>query len=71
MLLIATLYLLITEKISVDLTAIGIMVLLVVSGILTPREAVAGYANPAVITVGAMFVVTGMMDQRAYLILST
>jgi di/tricarboxylate transporter len=60
--LLATLYLLITEKISVDLTAIGIMVLLVVTRILTPREAVAGFSNPAVITVGAMFVVSkGMM----------
>lgn len=62
LLLLATLYLLITEKISVDLTAIGVIVLLVVSGILTPREAVAGFANPAVITVAAMFVVSkGMM----------
>ena len=60
--LLLTLYMLITEKISVDLTAIGIMVLLVVGGVLTPREAVAGFANPAVITVGAMFVVSkGMM----------
>jgi len=62
LLLLATLYLLITEKISVDLTAIGIMVLLVVCRILTPGEAVAGFANPAVITVAAMFVVSkGMM----------
>ena len=60
--LLLTLYLLITEKISVDLTAICIMVLLVVSRILTPKEAVGGFANPAVITVGAMFVVSkGMM----------
>ncbi|WP_136808790.1 SLC13 family permease [Desulfosediminicola flagellatus] len=60
--LLGTLYLLITEKISVDLTAIGIMVLLVVTRILTPREAVNGFSNPAVITVGAMFVVSkGMM----------
>jgi di/tricarboxylate transporter len=60
--LLLTLYFLITEKISVDLTAIGIMVILVVSGILTPRETIAGFANPAVITVGAMFVVSkGMM----------
>jgi di/tricarboxylate transporter len=60
--LLLTLYLLITEKISVDLTAIGIMVLLVVSNILTPKEAIGGFANPAVITVGAMFVVSkGMM----------
>lgn len=56
--LLLTLYLLITEIISVDLTAIGIMVVLVVSRILTPQEAVAGFANPAVITVGAMFVVS-------------
>lgn len=60
--LIFTIYLLITEKISVDLTAIGIMVLLVVSRILSPKEAIGGFANPAVITVGAMFVVSkGMM----------
>ena len=60
--LLLTLYLLITEIISVDLTAIGIMVILVAVGILTPVEAVAGFANPAVITVGAMFVVSkGLM----------
>jgi di/tricarboxylate transporter len=56
--LVLTLYLLISEKISVDLTAVGIMVLLVVSRILTPKEAVMGFANPAVITVGAMFIVS-------------
>lgn len=61
-LLVVTLYLLITEVISVDLTAIGIMVLLVVTGILTPKETIGGFANPAVITVAAMFVVSkGMM----------
>jgi di/tricarboxylate transporter len=60
--LLLTLYLLITEKISVDLTAIGIMVLLVVSNILTAKEAIGGFANPAVVTVAAMFVVSkGMM----------
>ncbi len=56
--LLATLYLLITEKISVALTAIGIMVLLTVSKVLSPAEAVAGFANPAVVTVAAMFVVS-------------
>ncbi len=60
--LLVTIYLLITEKISVDLTAVGIMVILIISGILTPREAISGLANPAVITVGAMFVVSkGLM----------
>lgn len=56
--LLLTLFLLITEKISVDLTAICIIVLLVVTKILTPKEAVSGLANPAVITVGAMFIVS-------------
>ncbi len=57
-----TIYLLITEIISVDLTAIGVMVMLVVSRILTPTEAIGGFANPAVVTVGAMFIVSkGMM----------
>ncbi len=57
-LLIITLYLLVRETIPIDLTAIGIMVVLMFSGILTPREAVAGFANPAVITVGAMFLLS-------------
>ncbi len=60
--LLLTLFLLVTEKISVDLTAVCIMVLLVVTKILAPKEAVQGFANPAVITVGAMFIVSkGMM----------
>lgn len=60
--LLIAIYFLIMEKISVDLTSIGIMVLLVVFRILTPKEAASGFANPALITVGAMFVVSkGMM----------
>jgi di/tricarboxylate transporter len=56
--LIATLVLLITEKLPVDLTAIGIAVVLILTGILTPLEAVSGFASPAVITVAAMFMVS-------------
>ena len=59
--IICTLYLLISEKIPMDLTAIAIMVALMVSGILTPGEAVAGFSNPAVITVGAMFLISRSM----------
>ena len=64
--LVATIYLLITEKVPVDLTAIGIMVALVISGVLTPVDAVAGFSHPAVITVGAMFLVSkGMVRTGA------
>lgn len=59
--LIAVLILLITEKIPVDLTGIGILVVLTLTGILSPAEAVAGFANSAVITVGAMFLISRAM----------
>ena len=59
--LVATVYFLISEKIPIDLTAIGIIVVLTVSGLLTPVEAVAGFSNPAVITVGAMFLISRAM----------
>ena len=65
-LLVATLILLVTEKLPVDLTAIGIMVVLMVSGILTPAETMAGLASPAVVTVGAMFLISkGMIRTGA------
>ena len=66
LILLVTVFLLITEKIPIDLTAIGIIALLMVSGILTPKEALEGFANPAVITVGAMFIISrGMMRTGA------
>jgi len=64
--LVAAIYLFVTEKLPVDLTSIGIVVTLVVTGILTPQEAVNGFANPAVITVGSMFLISrGMMRTGA------
>jgi di/tricarboxylate transporter len=59
--LIITVYLLISEKLPVDLTAIGIMVALMVTRTLTPVEAVAGFSNPAVLTVGSMFLISQAM----------
>jgi len=59
--LVLALILLITEKIPIDLTAVGIMAVLTVTRILSPMEAVKGFANPAVITVGAMFLISSAM----------
>lgn len=59
--IIAALILLITELIPVDFTALGIIVVLLITGILTPAEGVAGFANPAVITVGAMFLISSAL----------
>lgn len=52
------LLLFITEYLSVDHIAISIIVVLVLTGVLTPDEAVDGFANNAVITVAAMFVLS-------------
>ncbi|AOY56898.1 MULTISPECIES: SLC13 family permease [Desulfococcus] len=69
--LVVTFVLLVTEKISVDITAIGVIATLALSGILTPVEAVAGFANPAVITVAAMFLISkGMTRTGAVALLS-
>ena len=66
LILVAAMILLITEKIPVDLTSIGIIVVLATSGILTPTEAIAGFASPAVITVAAMFLISkGMIRTGA------
>ena len=58
LILLAALALLVSERLSLDLTALGIMVALMITGLLTPRQAVAGFANPAPLTVGALFIVT-------------
>lgn len=56
--LVVAVFLLVSERLAMDIIAIGIMVALMVTGLLTPREAVAGFANPAPLTVGALFVAT-------------
>jgi di/tricarboxylate transporter len=66
LILVMAMLLLITEKLPVDLTSIGIVVVLTITGILTPAEAIAGFASPAVITVGAMFLISkGMIRTGA------
>ncbi|NIO04282.1 MAG: SLC13/DASS family transporter [Proteobacteria bacterium] len=66
LILVVAMLLLITERLPVDLTSIGILVVLILTEILTPREAIAGFATPAVITVGAMFLISkGMLRTGA------
>lgn len=56
--LLAAVVLLVTERLPVDVTGAGIMVALMLSGQLSPVEAVAGFANPAPLAVAALFVVS-------------
>ena len=55
---IVAVVLFVTEKFSTDVVAVVVMVVLLVSGILTPAEGFNGVANPATVTVGAMFVIS-------------
>lgn len=56
--LLIAIFLLVTEKLPVDLTGLGIVVVLMVTGQLSPVQAVAGFANPAPLAVGALFIVS-------------
>jgi len=53
-----------TERFRVDFIALGIMITLLVLGIVTPQEAVAGFVNSATVTIAAMFVLSAGL-QRA------
>jgi len=66
---IGALYLFTTEKLPVDLTALSIMVVLMITKLVTPSEGVSGFSSSATITVMAMFVLsagiqrTGLIDK--------
>jgi di/tricarboxylate transporter len=47
-----------TERLPLDLTAMILMGTMLLSGIITPEEAIGGFSNPATVTVGAMFVLS-------------
>jgi di/tricarboxylate transporter len=50
-----------TEVFSIDLVAMLIMASLVVTGVITPQQGVAGFSNPATITVAFMFVLSAAL----------
>jgi len=52
------LILFITEWLSIDLVALGIVVALVVGGVISPSEGIAGFSNSATITVLFMFMLS-------------
>lgn len=47
-----------TEKLSVDLIALLVMITLLITGIVSPAEGIAGFSNKATVTVAAMFVLS-------------
>ncbi len=47
-----------TEKLSVDVVAIVIMSVLLLAGVISPDEGIAGFSNKATVTVAAMFIIS-------------
>ncbi len=68
---IIALVLFIVEKCPADITALGVMVALILSKQVTPEQGIAGFSNPATITVMAMFILsagvarTGVLQQAS------
>ena len=57
-LVVAAVILFATERLPVDLTAMIIMGAMLLSGIISPQDAISGFSNPATVTVGAMFILS-------------
>jgi di/tricarboxylate transporter len=60
---VAAIVLFVSERLPVDVVALMVVLALVVTGLLTPTEAFSGFASPAVIAVGAIFIVSGGLFQ--------
>ncbi|MEQ8536975.1 MAG: SLC13 family permease [Coleofasciculus sp. D1-CHI-01] len=56
--IVLTLILFISEWLPVDITALTIMVLLIMLGLVTPEEGISGFSSSATITVMAMFILS-------------
>lgn len=51
----------ISDRVRVDLVALLVLISLVLTGLLTPEDAFSGFASPAVITVWAVFIISGAL----------
>ncbi len=56
-------FLFITELLRIDVVAVGVVITLMLTGILTPAQAISGFSNSAVIVIAALFVVGGAISQ--------
>ena len=56
-----------SERISVDLVTFMLLIALVVGGVLKPQEAFAGFADDIIIILGAIFVISGALQETGVL----
>lgn len=65
---LVALVLFITERIDIDLIALLILVALVLTGVITPRQGLAGFSDPATLTVAFMFVLSAALLRTGLLV---
>ena len=69
---IMTMAMLVGTRIAPDLILVGALTLLIVTGVLAPDEALAGFGNPGLVTVGVLYVViAGLINTGAVYAFST
>lgn len=61
--LIVAVVLFVTERLRVDVVALLVLVTLALTGLVTPIQAVSGFSSPAVITVWAVFILSGALSK--------
>ena len=66
-LIILAFILFVTEKFSLDVTALLVLSILFLGNFLTPAEAISGFSNPAVITIGLLFVLSNALQKTQIL----
>ena len=69
LILAGAIYSFIAEKISPDMTALLAVVALMITGVLTPSEAFAGFSHPATVSVAAVLVLSAGIEQTGALTL--
>ena len=57
-LIVLAFILFVSEKFSLDVTALFILAILFTGGFLTVEEAISGFSNPAVITIALLFILS-------------
>jgi len=61
--LVAAVALFVSERLPTDVVSLLVMLILVLTGLLTPAEAFTSFGNPVVITIGSIFVVSAALFQ--------
>ncbi len=61
--LVSAVTLFITERLRMDLVALLVLGSLALTGLVTPAEALSGFSNPAVVTVWAVFILSGSLSR--------